>query len=55
MRVAVAVVHRNVVWWGQHTGPLTADLDVGSQVWRGTATIVREEPLDLIVEEIDLA
>lgn len=54
MRVVVSDSRRDPVRWGQHTAPLVADLDVGSQVWRGTATIESEEPLVLIVEEIDL-
>ena len=55
MRVVVSASRRDPVRWGQHTAPLVADLDVGSQVWRGTATVETEEPLVLIVEEIDLA
>jgi hypothetical protein len=54
MRVAVSESRRDPVRWGQHTAPLVVDLDVGSQVWRGTATIESEEPLVLIVEEFDL-
>lgn len=54
MRVVVSESRRDPVRWGQHTAPLVADLDVGSQVWRGTATVEREEPLVLIVEEFDV-
>lgn len=54
MRVAVASSRRDPVRWGQHSAPLVVDLDVGSQVWRGTATVESEGPLVLIVEEFDL-
>ena len=54
MRVAVSSSRRDPVRWGQHTTPLVVDLEVGSQVWRGTATVESEEPLVLIVEEFDL-
>lgn len=55
LRVVVSEARRDPVRWGRSVGPLIADLDVGSQVWRGTATVEREEPLTLIVEEIDCA
>lgn len=57
LAVTVAHAHRDPIWWDQHTQPLTVALDVGNRVWRGTATIERDEPgspLALTMEEVDI-
>lgn len=57
LAVTVAHSHRHAYWWRHHTQPLVAELDVGTRVWRGAASIVNDSAdgrVELIVEGIEI-
>lgn len=60
LAVRVAHAHRDPVWWGQHTQPLTVALDVGDRAWKGRAVLAQgsaSEPdggLALVMEGYDI-
>lgn len=40
--------------WARRFTSLKVTLDLGNQIGTGTAEVVREDPLELVIEEIDI-